>query len=242
MADTTIAKIQLRRGALDDLPALDEGELGYALDARRLFIGNAVQAFTADGVTTEYTISDGNLIPTQIGIKINGVDYTFSTLVTPGSTDLIFGVDETTIVFPIAPVEGAIIEVFLNTELQTIRRTGPAHIIAIDVPVPALDISGDPLFYDTGISWPATGPNSSNSASFRYSYRNTAGDMAIGEVKIIQNGDEVATVDSGTTLGTPGIVLDAVVHSDTNRIHIQYANTSEYTGNLHYSLELWNTI
>jgi hypothetical protein len=242
MADTTIAKIQLRRGALDDLPALDEGELGYALDARRLFIGNAVQAFTGDGVTTEYTISDSNIIPTQIGIKIDGVDYSFSSLVTLGSTDLIFGVDETTIVFPIAPVDGAIVEVFLNTELQTIRRSGPANVIAIEVPDIALDISGDPLFYNTGISWPAVGPNSSNSAIFKYSYRNTAGDMAIGEIKIIQSGTEVATIDSGTTLGTPGLSLDAVIHSDTNRIHIQYANTSEYSGNLHYSLELWNTI
>jgi len=240
MADTTIAKIQLRRGALDDLPALDEGELGYALDARRLFIGNAVQAFTADGITTEYTISDSNLIPTQLGIKVDGVEYTFSTLVTPGSTDLIFGVIETTIVFPIAPAEGALVEIFFNTELQTVSGKGLPNYINL-IPT-ELDISGDPVFQSTGISWPATGANSANSAILKYSYRNTAGDLAIGEVKIIQNGSDASTIDTGTTLGTPGLVIDAVVHVDTNRVHIQYANTTEYDGNFHYSLELWNTI
>ena len=53
MADT-IAKIQLRKGVLADLPILDSGEMGYATDAQRLFIGNETITRTGDGSTTNF--------------------------------------------------------------------------------------------------------------------------------------------------------------------------------------------
>ena len=56
MADTIIAKIQVRRGELDDLPVLDEGEFGYAVDYRRLFIGNTPLEFVTDGTTKNNNI------------------------------------------------------------------------------------------------------------------------------------------------------------------------------------------
>ena len=40
MSITQISKIQHRTGALVDLPQLSTGELGYATDVQRLFIGN----------------------------------------------------------------------------------------------------------------------------------------------------------------------------------------------------------
>lgn len=40
MAITQISKIQVRSGNIDDLPQLDVGEIGWAVDARKLFIGN----------------------------------------------------------------------------------------------------------------------------------------------------------------------------------------------------------
>jgi hypothetical protein len=40
MAIVQISKIRVRTGSINDLPQLDEGELGWASDERRLFIGN----------------------------------------------------------------------------------------------------------------------------------------------------------------------------------------------------------
>jgi hypothetical protein len=52
MAIVSISQIKHRRGSLDDLPQLASGELGWAIDARRLFIGN--------GATTEGAPEIGN--------------------------------------------------------------------------------------------------------------------------------------------------------------------------------------
>ena len=41
MSTLQISRIQIRRGLYQDLPILHEGELGYATDRKRLFIGNA---------------------------------------------------------------------------------------------------------------------------------------------------------------------------------------------------------
>lgn len=40
MAITQVSKIQVRTGLLTDLPQLDVGEIGFAVDTRQVFIGN----------------------------------------------------------------------------------------------------------------------------------------------------------------------------------------------------------
>lgn len=50
MAIVQISRIQHRRGLLQDLPNLASAELGYAVDARRLFIGNGT---TTEGAPVE---------------------------------------------------------------------------------------------------------------------------------------------------------------------------------------------
>jgi hypothetical protein len=58
MAVTTIARIQHRRGVKSDLPAnLNEGELGWCMDTRELFIGNTA----AVGGNTQILTSSSNL-------------------------------------------------------------------------------------------------------------------------------------------------------------------------------------
>ena len=52
MAIVSISQIKHRRGNLEDLPQLASGEMGWAIDARRLFIGN--------GLTTEGAPEIGN--------------------------------------------------------------------------------------------------------------------------------------------------------------------------------------
>jgi len=63
MAIVQISKIQNRRGLQQDLPQLDGGELGWSIDARKLYIGNGTLAEGApvEGQTeilTEFSIID----------------------------------------------------------------------------------------------------------------------------------------------------------------------------------------
>ena len=80
MADTRISKIRVRQGNLADLPVLDPGELGYAKDSRRLFIGNdVVSVGTGNGVLTDFTLP---LALSKPVITTVSVSYTHLTLPT----------------------------------------------------------------------------------------------------------------------------------------------------------------
>jgi len=50
MAIVQISKMQQRAGNLVDLPQLDNGELGWAADANRLFIGRSGNTFTSENI------------------------------------------------------------------------------------------------------------------------------------------------------------------------------------------------
>lgn len=81
MSVTTIARIQHRRGLKTDLPtSLNEGELGWCLDTRELFIGNSLaeggntQVLTSNvdlsGVITYQFVSDTQVM-SQTGVTMN---------------------------------------------------------------------------------------------------------------------------------------------------------------------------
>ena len=65
MAIIQISKIQQRSGNLVDLPQLDEAQLGWANDARRLFIGGTVNANT-DNENIEVLTAYSNITFSQI--------------------------------------------------------------------------------------------------------------------------------------------------------------------------------
>lgn len=94
MPTTTISKIQVRRGPLSDLPILDEGEFGYALDYHRLFIGNTPLTFTGNALTKRYTVQDRTILPNQISVLINNSEVNIG---------VEYSIDETDIVFASAP-------------------------------------------------------------------------------------------------------------------------------------------
>jgi hypothetical protein len=64
--------------------------------------------------------------------------------------------------------------------------------------------------------------------------------MNIGTLKVITNGVDVSVVDLGGGIGESGIGFDAIV--DNGRVYVTYTNTSEFSANLFYSIQLWNTI
>jgi hypothetical protein len=61
---TVISKILVRQGALSDLPILSAGELGYATDRQRLFIGNPAISRTITSVTESVTDTGSEYITT----------------------------------------------------------------------------------------------------------------------------------------------------------------------------------
>ena len=120
MATTRISKIRHRQGNFTDLPVLDPGELGYAKDVRRLFIGNdTVNVGTGNGVLTQFTIplalSKPNITTVSVaGSAVNASTYTIS---------------GTTLTFASAPT-GAI-TVGFNSEIDIINDVTHPSIISL---------------------------------------------------------------------------------------------------------------
>ena len=90
MPTTTTSKIQVRRGPLSDLPILNEGEFGYALDYHRLFIGNTPLTFTGNGQTKRYTVQDRTILPNQISVLVNDSEVNIGVEYTLEETDIVF--------------------------------------------------------------------------------------------------------------------------------------------------------
>jgi hypothetical protein len=79
MAVLEVAKIQVRSGLQENLPALDTGEFGWCVDTQRLFIGKGTLAEGAPetGVTeilTEYSI--GLINVSLVGLEANVANLT----------------------------------------------------------------------------------------------------------------------------------------------------------------------
>ena len=69
MATTRTSKIRVRQGNFADLPVLDPGELGYAKDSRRLFIGNdTVNVGTGNEVSVNF-LTESLLKISKLGIS-----------------------------------------------------------------------------------------------------------------------------------------------------------------------------
>jgi hypothetical protein len=93
-----ISKIKVRAGLLENLPLLDKGELGWAVDTQQLFIGNGtitdgapvagnteiLSAASLNSNVVALTPVSGALVGTQ-----NGVNQTFSISYTPYGNSLI---------------------------------------------------------------------------------------------------------------------------------------------------------
>lgn len=117
MTNTT-AKIIVRKGDLQDLPTLDTGELGFANDVNRLFIGSDPVIRTGDGSTTEFNfdISLENLDGQVYKIVITDSDGSNPV---PQILDTDFTVDNEVVTFSTAPANLSRIVLYYNAELLT---------------------------------------------------------------------------------------------------------------------------
>lgn len=120
-----VAQIKVRQGNLADLPILEPGEFGYALDRQRLYIGNnPTPSQTGDGSERVFsfplidTDSDGtttNNAVLEFGNKMTYAVYVDDTLQSPST----YTANDSTITFTPAPAVGAVILVKYNTEVIT---------------------------------------------------------------------------------------------------------------------------
>jgi hypothetical protein len=222
--ETIVAKLQVRRGALDDLPILDPGELGYATDVRRLFIGNDPVSFVGDGTMTTFTIRDSSIIPSQLSISVNGL------LVDPGIEYVPVG---TNIIFAVAPDNNAIITVGFNTEIKTQNSERTFHYERLDLNASVTD-------EDTNLNFLIQGPLANNTASIEYSLKDGSGSLSVGNMTIITDGTIAIVNDSGSGTTDSGISFNTRIAD--GRLYLTYTNTSIYPAHFYYSIRLWNTI
>lgn len=229
MATTQIAKLLIRQGDFADLPILDPGELGYAKDDKRLFIGNDPISFTGDG-STSYTVG--------IDVTKKGqyrVTKTNNGTVTEYSSSG-FSISGTTITFTTAPTASDTVRVYHNSEIGLIQEAASFD---------TLNLTAGSSDAETGISWNAT---TYNSAIIDYSIsnvQNAAGDpgFRVGTMKI--NIDTRSTVDDYYLQDDFGGVNNVDVDfagsydNSTNIFTLKYTDNDNSAAQFSYSIRLW---
>ena len=218
MATTRLSKIRVRQGNFSDLPVLDPGELGYAKDQRRLFIGNdVVSVGTGNGVLTAFTIplalSKPNITTVSVaGSAVNASTYTIS---------------GTTLTFASAPT-GAI-TVGFNNEID----------IVSDVTIPSeISLAANGSSADTGFNVDTT---LYNIAVIDYTLESTAG-VRIGQLRL---GTDISAststiTDSKTETAAVGITFSVDIGT-ANTMKLKYTDADNLITKFKYTYQLWNS-
>jgi hypothetical protein len=110
MAIVSVSRMQVRRGLIENLPQLASGELGWAIDERRLFVGNGTLEEGAPfiGNTEVLTVEGGTEV--ILGLYIIGAGGEVTLL--GGQTNVDAGIS-----FPVNTYQG------IHMEYQIVRDT-----------------------------------------------------------------------------------------------------------------------
>jgi len=222
MADTRISKIQIRQGNFADLPLLDVGELGYATDQHRLFIGNtAVDIGTGDGNVTEFFVpialsNPNNIIAVLVdGAQVNTGDY--STL-------------GTALTFATAPAIGATITAKYNSEIEIDRFSS---VVPTQTTLPA---NGN--LAETGFSIDTT---DSDVVILDYTLKSANG-LRVGQLRFGTDTVNATTTidDNYTETGALDIEFSLDI-STTDRLKLLYTDNDNLISKFKYTYKLWNS-
>jgi hypothetical protein len=220
MADTRISKIKVRQGNFADLPLLDSGELGYALDDHRLFIGNSqVTIGTGNGV------NDTFIIPTTI--SVNNVRGVFLDGSQVNASD--YSVVGTTLTFSTPPGNGAVITAQFNSEVDMIRHATIPNVISLAANgnLANTGFAVDTSLYNVVImDYTLESTNGVRAGQLRFGT-----DTSASTVMIDDNYTETSTVD---------IVFNADI-SITNTLKLQYTDNDNANATFKYTYQLWNS-
>ena len=240
-----VAQIKVRQGNIADLPILEPGEFGYALDRQRLYIGNnPTPSQAGDGTTVAFTFplidtdSDGttdNNAVLQFGNRMTYAVYVDDVLQDPASA---YTANDSTITFTTAPANGAVILVKYNTEVIT---SSPDSGLAIDPESKTLvaTISGTPT--NAGI---AVDGSVYDYVDIEYILKNTNGRRkgtlsisidATGSTSILDDTYVTSVDPTGTDLDN---VFSGVVAA--NIFNLQYTATNN--AELSYVITNWKSV
>lgn len=220
MTDTLISRIQLRRGNFEDLPILKEGELGYAMDKKRLFIGNLPQVITSTGLSASYELDFRIARPSQILVIVDDIQKTPGIHYTISGTTLTFNAP--------APPLGALIEVGVNNEIAIDKNNTVTDALPI---LAAVTDNFSGIYFDSTIF---------NTAIIEYSLKQGVSDMQVGQLRMITNGITISLGDSSTDLGSPTVSFSGEIDGN-GFFRLNYTNSSSAVGTLYYTIRLWYT-
>lgn len=172
MAIVSVSRMQVRRGLYENLPQLASGELGWAIDQRRLFIGNGTLEEGAPfiGNTEVLTVEGGTEI--ILGLYVIGAGG--EVVLLGGQTDA-----DTGISFSIAEYQAVQLEYQITRDTR--KRAGNMRL-AFDASnreyddeyvESGVDMEIDfGLRYDSGIVYLTYTSSAGGSALLKYSIRN----------------------------------------------------------------------
>ena len=218
MATTRISKIKVRQGNFSDLPMLDPGEIGYATDVRRLFIGNpSVSIGTGNGVLTQFTIPLSLSKPNIVTVSVAGTQQSASAYTISG----------TTITFGSAPT-GAITANF-NSEID----------IVSDVTLPSsIELAANGTNGDTGFQVDTT---LYNTVIMDYSLESTSG-VRMGQLRFATDTSaSTSTIDDNYTETAAVGITFSVNIATANTMKLQYTDADNKICKLKYTYQLWNS-
>jgi len=218
MADTRVSKIKVRQGNYSDLPMLDPGELGYAKDQRRLFIGNdTVNIGTGNGVLTQFTIPLALSKPNITAVFVDGTQGD------PANYDI----SGTTLTFATAPT--GVITVGFNSEID----------IVSDVTLPSsIELAANATNADTGFS---IDTSLYNIVIIDYTLESTNGVRA-GRIRMATDtsASTVTIDDSFTETATMNVVFSADI-ATANTMKLKYTDSDNLISKFKYTYQLWNS-
>jgi hypothetical protein len=218
MADTRISKIRVRQGDFSDLPVLDPGELGYATDVRRLFIGNdTVNVGTGIGVLTQWIVPIALSQPSIITVFIDG------TPVNAADYDIV----GTTLTFAGAPT--GVITVGFNSEIEIDRD---------QTQIDQIQLAANATNSDTGIAIDAT---THNIAIIDYTLESTIG-VRVGQIRMATDvSASTSTIDDSYTETATMNVQFNVDISVGSLMKLQYTDNDNLISKFKYTYKLWNS-
>jgi len=233
---TTLAKIQIRRGLLQDLPLLDPGELGYATDEQRLFIGNEYEEYVGTGVAGQ-TITTSNRIvsPSKLVIFVDeGAGFEVK------QVNSYWTLSNREITFINA------VPVITDTEGNVINNIRVGYNNEVEVK--------NNIRKNESIRLEASQTNVTTNFSFNISFFNTAlihysliqqntNIMRTGTLQIITNGINVDISDVYNDLdpNSTGSGITFLADLSGGYLNLKYTNTSSNIANMYITYQLWNT-
>jgi len=218
-----ISRIQVRRGLLEDLPLLEPGELAYAIDQRRLFIGNPQQTFTGNGETANFTINQSLVRTSTIFFSlIDGVlqipQYSFLP-------------DRTVISFTNPPPDGSVVTIGYNSEIRLYDGFQGTDLVYLE----ANKTNWTPTVVALEVDY-------ANSGVFEYSIKSSQG-MVIGDLKFVTDGVMLDYSDTAqSTSNIEPVKLRLALTNNGQFIELQYINASAENARLYYNSRVWKTV